>query len=97
MEFTGGVAPAEGGVTIGAPEIAENGNTVPIEVMSDNARDIMILAAGNPSPGVITFHFSEHSGDRAATTRIRLAGTQDIIAVASSTTARSAWPSARSR
>ena len=69
-------------MTIGAPEIAENGNTVPIDVSADNAAAIMVLAAGNPNPGVVTFEFSELSGSRAASTRIRLAKTQDIIAVA---------------
>ncbi len=83
MAFTGGVEPTEGGVTLGAPEIAENGNTVPIEVSAgDGTEAIMILAAGNPNPGVATFHFTKLSGEIAATTRIRLAKTQDVIAVA---------------
>jgi len=80
--FTGGAAVAEGGVTIGAPEIAENGNTVPIEVSAANAAAIMLIATGNPNPGVATFEFSALSGERAASTRIRLAKTQDVIAVA---------------
>ncbi len=82
MKFTGGVKPGEGDITIGAPEIAENGNTVPIDVSAPGAASIMLLAAGNPSPGVATFHFSALSGAQEAKTRIRLAKTQDIIAVA---------------
>ncbi|MFT7026526.1 MAG: sulfur-oxidizing protein SoxY [Paracoccaceae bacterium] len=79
--FTGGVATTDGGVDIGAPEIAENGNTVPIDVSADGAASIMILASGNPNPGVVTFHFGALAVPAAAT-RIRLAGTQDIVAVA---------------
>lgn len=80
-EFAGGM-PETGGVEIGAPEIAENGNTVPIEVAADGATSIMILAAGNPNPGVGTFHFTPLCAESRASTRIRLAGTQDVVAVA---------------
>jgi len=81
-EFTGGVEPGAGGITLTAPEIAENGNTVPIEVDAPGAVSIMILAAGNPSPGVATFNFGPLAGSHVASTRIRLAGTQDVVAVA---------------
>jgi sulfur-oxidizing protein SoxY len=89
MEFTGGAEAAEGGVTLDMPEIAENGNTVPLTVSvdtpqteGDHVQSVIVLAAGNPNPGVATFHFTPLSGDPAATTRMRLAGTQDVIAVA---------------
>jgi sulfur-oxidizing protein SoxY len=81
-QFTGGAAMAETGVTLTAPEIAENGNTVPIAVAAEGAVSIMVLAAGNPTPGVATFNFGELSGAHSASTRIRLAGTQDVIAIA---------------
>jgi sulfur-oxidizing protein SoxY len=81
-EFTGGAAVADGGVDLTAPEIAENGNTVPIEVGADGASAIMVLAAGNPTPPVATFNFGPLAGAQRASTRIRLAGTQDVIAVA---------------
>jgi sulfur-oxidizing protein SoxY len=80
--FTGGVAVEEGGVTLTAPEIAENGNTVPIEVSAEGADEITVLAAGNPQPGVVTFKFGPLSGARRASTRIRLSTTQDVVAVA---------------
>ena len=80
-EFTGGAEVKEGGVEIGAPEIAENGNTVPIDVSAEGASAILVLAAGNPRPGVAEFRFSKLAEPKAAT-RIRLASTQDIIAVA---------------
>ncbi|WP_170408933.1 thiosulfate oxidation carrier protein SoxY [Ruegeria arenilitoris] len=83
--FTGGADVADGGVTLTAPEIAENGNTVPIEVSAPGAAAILIVAAGNPEPGVATFNFGPLAAEQAASTRIRLAGTQDVIAVAKMT------------
>ena len=80
--FTGGAGVEGGGVTLSAPEIAENGNTVPIEVSAEGAEEITILAAGNPQPGVATFKFGPLSGAQRASTRIRLANTQDVVAVA---------------
>ena len=41
--FTGGAEMAEGGVEIGAPEIAENGNTVPVEVSAEGATAAIML------------------------------------------------------
>jgi sulfur-oxidizing protein SoxY len=81
-EFTGGAALGDAGVTLTAPEIAENGNTVPISVEAPGATAIMVLAAGNPTPPVATFNFGPLAAAQAASTRIRLAGTQDVIAVA---------------
>ncbi len=80
--FTGGADVAEGGVTLTAPEIAENGNTVPVSVSAEGAEAILLLAAGNPTPDVATFKFGELAGSQSASTRIRLAGTQDVVAVA---------------
>jgi sulfur-oxidizing protein SoxY len=80
--FTGGAEVGTGDVRLIAPEIAENGNTVPIEVGSDTASEILVLAMGNPTPGVATFKFGPLSGSRTASTRIRLAGTQDVVAIA---------------
>jgi len=81
-EFTGGAELGEGGLELTAPEIAENGNTVPIEVSAPGAVAIAVYAAGNPTPPVATFKFGPLAGAQMASTRIRLAGTQDVIAVA---------------
>ncbi|WP_026379255.1 thiosulfate oxidation carrier protein SoxY [Afifella pfennigii] len=88
-EFTGGASPATGRITLTAPEIAENGNTVPVSVFvespmtdEDHVTEVTILAEGNPNPGVATFHFTPMSGDATATTRMRLAKTQNVIAIA---------------
>ncbi len=80
--FTGGADIGEGGITLTAPEIAENGNTVPIEVSAPGASEILVLATGNPTPGVVTFTFGALAASQAASTRIRLAGTQDVVAIA---------------
>ena len=81
-DITGGVKAFSGGIDLTAPEIAENGNTVPISVDAPGAVAITVLAAGNPTPGVAKFNFGMGSGSQSCTTRIRLAGTQDVIAVA---------------
>ncbi len=80
--FTGGAAVADGGVTITAPEIAENGNTVPIVIEAAGATALLVLATKNPTPGVATFNFGEGAGSSRASTRIRLGGTQDVVAIA---------------
>lgn len=80
--FTGGAEMAETGLTLTAPEIAENGNTVPIEVEAPGAVAVMVIATGNPNPGVCTFNFGPLAGSQHAVTRMRLARTQDVIAVA---------------
>lgn len=80
--FTGGADTGSDGITLNTPEIAENGNTVPIEVSAPGAVSIMILAAGNPNPDVGTFNFGPLAGSQTASTRIRLAGTQDVVAIA---------------
>ena len=88
-KFTGGKTAEKGKITIDLPEIAENGNTVPLTVSVDSpmtaeshVTDILVVADGNPRPGVATFHFTPLSGSAEATTRIRLAATQNIVVVA---------------
>ena len=88
-KFTGGKKPQEGRVKLDLPEIAENGNTVPMTVsvespMTDQSycSDVLVVADGNPRGGVVRFHFSPANGVAEANTRIRLAETQNITAVA---------------
>jgi sulfur-oxidizing protein SoxY len=88
-KFTGGKTPTQGKVKLDLPEIAENGNTVPMTVTVDSpmteqshVTDVLVVANENPRSGVVTFHFSPASGVAEANTRIRLAATQDVIAVA---------------
>ena len=88
-KFTGGKQAAPGKITIELPEIAENGNTVPLSITvdapmtADNyVSDVLVVAEGNPRPGVATFQFSPMSGKAQVSTRMRLAATQNIIVVA---------------
>ena len=85
----GSGAPQPGKVTIGAPEIAENGNTVPIVIdvespMTDASyvKTILVVADGNPLPGVARFDLSPINGRAHVEFRIRLAQTENITAVA---------------
>ena len=80
--ITGGTEASGDGINLTAPEIAENGNTVPISIDAPGAVAITVLAAGNPTPGVAKFNFGAGSGSQSCTPRNRLAGTQDVIAVA---------------
>ncbi len=79
----------EGRVTLRAPNIAENGNTVPVNISvespmtaSDYVKAIHIFADRNPTPEVATFHLTPAMGRASADTRIRLGQTQDVIAIA---------------
>ncbi len=79
----------EGRITLDLPEIAENGNTVPltVEVESpmtedDYVKSVHIFAEGNPQPEVAKVSFTPRSGEAVASTRIRLAQTQKIHAIA---------------
>lgn len=85
-----GRTPKEGGpLKLDIPSIAENGLVVPLAVEmdspmteADHVTAIHIFADGNPVPTVATFHFTPDSGKAAASTRIRLAQTQNIVAIA---------------
>ena len=68
-KFTGGKALEKGKITIDLPEIAENGNTVPLSVTIDSPMtadsyisEMLVVADGNPRPGVARFSFSPLSG-----------------------------------
>ena len=84
----GGKAMASGRVKLDVPQIAENGLVVPISVEvespmteADHVKAVHVFADGNPQPGVFTFRFSPECGRAAASTRMRLAQTQNIVCV----------------
>ena len=88
-KFTGGKPAEQGKITIELPEIAENGNTIPLSITVDSqmtadnyVSDILVVTDGNPRPGVAHFHFTGLSGRALAATRIRLATTENVIVVA---------------
>jgi sulfur-oxidizing protein SoxY len=81
--------PKDGKVTLKAPEIAENGNAVPLTVSvdspmtgKDHVKAIYIAADGNPNPGVSVFEFTPMSGKAEVALRVRLSQTQKLVAVA---------------
>ncbi|MCY4300360.1 MAG: thiosulfate oxidation carrier protein SoxY [Aestuariivita sp.] len=81
-EFTRGASVGSGNIILNTPEIAENGNTVPIHVSAPGAVEIRIYAMGNPVPGVAAVTFGPLAAAQSASTRVRLAGTQDVVAIA---------------
>lgn len=79
----------EGRVTLKLPPIAENGNSVQLTVSvdspmteKDHVRKIAIISPRNPIPEVAIFNLSHASGRAEVSTRVRLAGTQSLRAVA---------------
>jgi sulfur-oxidizing protein SoxY len=79
----------EGKIKLDLPSIAENGLVVPLnfEVESpmteaDHIKTVRLYAEGNPSPILAEYHFSPMAPKAAAQIRIRLAKTQNIIALA---------------
>lgn len=91
-EWLGALAkgtPKDGKVSLKAPEIAENGNAVPLTVsvdaeMTDKSyvKAIYIAADGNPNPGVAVYEFTPLAGKAEVALRVRLQQTQKIVAVA---------------
>lgn len=88
-KFTGGKEAVKGKISLDLPEIAENGNTVPLSLTIQSpmtaesyVKEVMILADGNPNAGVATLMFTPLSGKAEASIRIRLATTQNVVAIA---------------
>ncbi|WP_409564700.1 SoxY-related AACIE arm protein [Methylobacterium sp. J-067] len=78
-----------GRVTLDLPPLVENGNTVPLAVSvespmtaEDHVRRIGVFNEKNPQPNVMTVHLRPGAGRAQVSTRIRLADTQRITAIA---------------
>jgi sulfur-oxidizing protein SoxY len=78
-----------GKIKLDVPEIAENGLVVPVNVEvespmteQDYVKAVHVFADGNPAPGVVSYRFTPACGKASASTRMRLAQTQNIICVA---------------
>jgi sulfur-oxidizing protein SoxY len=80
--FTGGASVGMGGITLTSPEIAENGNNVPVSVSAPGAVAIAMFATRNPFPQLCVFRFGEGAAEATAATRIRLGETQEVVAIA---------------
>jgi len=79
----------KGKVTLDLPPLVENGNTVSMSVTVDSpmtrenhVRAIHVFNEKNPQPNVITVRLGPRAGKAHVATRIRLADTQKVIAIA---------------
>lgn len=78
-----------GKVTLDIPPLVENGNTIAMTVSvdspmtaTDHVKAIHVFNEKNPQPDVISVHFGPRAGRAAFSTRIRLADTQTVVAIA---------------
>ena len=81
--------PQPGGMSLTLPKIAETGNSVPLTVTVDSPMTpenhvlrIHIFVPGNPLPVAATYHLGVRAGKAEISTRIRLARTQRVLALA---------------
>jgi sulfur-oxidizing protein SoxY len=88
-KVTGGRPIEKAGIELEIPQLAENGNSVPLHVRvsspmtaDDRVTEIYIFAERNPRPHVATFHFGPQAARAEVSTRIRLAGTQNVAVLA---------------
>jgi len=88
-EVTGGASLRAGKVTLDIPPIVENGNTVPVTVAvespmtsDDFVKAIHVFNEKNPQPHVFNAWLSPTNGKAVVGTRIKLADTQKIVAIA---------------
>jgi sulfur-oxidizing protein SoxY len=85
-----GAAPLrKGRVALDIPPIVENGNSVSLEVkvdspmtLDDHVKAIHVFNEKNPLPNVIGVRLGPRAGRAAVATRMRLADSQKIIAIA---------------
>jgi sulfur-oxidizing protein SoxY len=86
---TGGAAVKTGKIKLDVPPLVENGNTVPMTVSvaspmapEDFVRSIHVFNEKNPQPNVGNFYFGPNAGRAQVSTRIRLADSQKVVAIA---------------
>jgi sulfur-oxidizing protein SoxY len=79
----------KGRVTLDLPPLVENGNSVPMTVTvaspmteNDRVKAIHVFNEKNPQANVISVQFGPRAGKAEVSTRIRLADTQKVIAIA---------------
>lgn len=84
-----GAIPSQGGIEMDIPATVENGDYVPLALgvespmtASDHVKAIHLLSTANPRADVATFRFSRLSGKARVTSRMRLAKTQEVVAIA---------------
>ena len=87
--FTGGAPLREGRVTLDIAPLVENGHVVPVHISvtspmtpADHVRRIALFTSRNPQPEVLVMHLGPRSGRAEVATRMRLATSQQVLAVA---------------
>jgi sulfur-oxidizing protein SoxY len=80
---------AEGKVKLNVPPLVENGHLVPLHVSVDSpmtnvdhVKAIHIFTERNPLPEMATFRLGPRAGRAAVATRVRMADTQNVVAIA---------------
>jgi sulfur-oxidizing protein SoxY len=80
---------ATGKVKLDIPPLVENGNTVPVTVSvaspmtaTDYVKSIHVFNEKNPQPNIGNFYLNPSSGRAQVSTRMRLADTQKVVAIA---------------
>ena len=88
-KLTGGAAVKPGRVTVTTARLADNGHSVPFEVSvespmtaTEHVKSVSLLSPRNPRALMATFHLGPHAGRARIATRVRLNGTQTVLAVA---------------
>ena len=88
-KVTGGAPLNPGRVRLELPRLADNGHSVPLRIVvespmtaADHVRSITLLSGRNPRPLMATFHLGPRAGRPQVATRVRLNGTQRVLAVA---------------
>jgi sulfur-oxidizing protein SoxY len=78
-----------GRVKLQLPPLIDNGNSVPLSVAvespmteADHVRAIHVLTEKNPLPDVVGVHLGPRAGRATLATRVRLADTQTVTAIA---------------
>jgi sulfur-oxidizing protein SoxY len=78
-----------GKVKLDIPPLVENGNTVPVTVSvaspmtaTDYVKSIHVFNEKNPQPNIGKFYLNPSSGRAQVSTRMRLADTQKVVAIA---------------
>ena len=87
--FTAGATPTRGRVRIEIAELVENGNAVPVTIRvdspmtaDDHVRRIGLFNEKNPQSDVAVFELGPRAGRAEVASRIRLATSQQLVAVA---------------
>ena len=88
-EATGGVLPQAGRVSLTLPTLAESGHSVRLRVRVESpmtrqahVKHIHLFSEKNPRPLIARFSLGPQAGRAEVHTRIRLAGSQQVVAVA---------------